>query len=110
MSEGCPLLESVRVDQINVMDDHMTMYIGFGPLDLSAYKNIDFRPCFERCPKLKHVALPLCSDEQIKALVQHCPLVEEVRYQPLFLVHLLISSIPSHTHPRTYSLTPPPPL
>ena len=102
LSEGCPLLETIEVVQFLLGDDRRYYYDEhdgyFPPLDRSAYTNVDFRPCFERCPKLKHVILPLCSDEQIKALVQHCPLVEEVRYQPSFLVHL------SHTHPLVHTL------
>ena len=69
MSVGCPLLERVVVNEIvNVYryDDE--------PVDA-----VDFRPFFKRCPKLKHIELDIRTDEDIKVLAQHCPLVEHIK-------------------------------
>ena len=68
MSVGCPLLERVVVNEI------MQEFIEYRPVDA-----VDFRPFFERCPKLKHVELDIRTDEDIKVLAQHCPLVELIK-------------------------------
>ena len=68
MSIGCPLLEKVYVSEI-IRDDPEAE-----PVDV-----IDFKPFFERCPNLKYFSLDIRTDEEVKALVQHCPLVEYIK-------------------------------
>ena len=97
MSEGCPLLETIMVEQIDAVNYRMSIDFRVAALALSEYTTIDFRPCFERCPKLKHVVLPLCSVEQVVAMVQHCPLVKEVLPSLLNTIYIIdrLSRTPS---------------
>ena len=68
MSVGCPSLEKVSVSD-NRGD----------PDEAEVAEAIDFTPFFENCPNLKHFDVDIRTDEEVKALVQHCPLVEYIK-------------------------------
>ena len=68
MSIGCPLIEKVFVSEV-VRDDP----------EAEPVEVINFTPFFERCPNLKYFNLDIRTDEEVKALVQHCPLVEYIK-------------------------------
>ena len=70
MSVGCPLLEKVNVSEIiRFVSDEAEPE----PVEV-----INFTPFFERCPNLKHFNFVIRTDEEVKALAQHCPLIERV--------------------------------
>ena len=71
MSIGCPLLEIVFVNEV-VPDEVIHHY---NAPDVA----VNFEPFFERCPKLKSINLDIRTDDVIKALTQHCPLVESLK-------------------------------
>ena len=76
ISVGCPLLEEVFVSVIK----H-----SYNPNDPDeddpeppTFKVPNCTHFFENCPNLKHFNLEIRTDEEIKALAQHCPLIEGV--------------------------------
>ena len=70
MSIGCPLLERVTVNGIRPHE---------GDERDPQIQAANFKPFFERCPNLKHFEADIRTDEEVKALVQHCPLVEYIK-------------------------------
>ena len=68
MSVGCPLLEKVTISS------DFSMFV---PEEFTV--SIDFTQFFERCPKLKHFDVDIHTNEEVKALTQHCPLVEFIK-------------------------------
>ena len=65
---GCPSLEKVSVSD-NRGD----------PDEAEVAEAINFTHFFERCPNLKHFDVDIRTDEEVKALVQHCPRVEYIK-------------------------------
>ena len=48
-------------------------------VDVEAATFVNFTPFFERFPKLKEFNVNIHTDAEVKALVQHCPLLERIR-------------------------------
>ena len=67
MSIGCPSLEMVTVSEEG----------SYEPLDPT--EAINFQPFFQHCPKLKSIDVDIRTDDDIKALAIHCPLVESIK-------------------------------
>ena len=63
---GCPLLEKVTIVGIVAADEESATFVNFTPF-------------FERCPKLKEFNVNIHTDEEVKALAQHCPIVERIK-------------------------------
>ena len=66
ISDGCPLLEKVTITNMIAVD-------------VEAATFVNFTPFFERFPKLKEFNVNIHTDAEVKALVQHCPLLERIR-------------------------------